>query len=417
MFASFRLSLLSAAVLFTLAACSGGERVSMAGKFTVPPSLPPTVVPFILEGDQILIEVEAEGPKGRRKLLANLNMGNAESGWMQHVYDEVGHVHGQPVKFRIGGIPVEVAPGASAVVPDAAYPDRQWGFFFFTHPLEGTVQCGVLQNFDISLDYQQKTLTLASPGTLPHDGVAIPIRLKPETGVSTVDFRVDGKAYPMVIDVGGPYTWVRNSTSGEWLKAHPEWRRATGAVSLVNYGMTDYSGEEEGTVMRLDKAAIGPMEIDNVGLFGVGGGMGPLNIISSETLYDTWQKGAPEPVVAWLGANVLKHYRITIDYQAHMSWWKKLSDFDPHELDQVGLEFAYDKGIYSIARIVEKDGKPTASGVEDGDKLVAVDDAPVKGWSRDQLFGALHGKPGDMHRVTVQRGDQTLTVSLPVTAF
>jgi hypothetical protein len=412
-----RAFLLSAAALTTLAACAGSQPVSMEGKFTIPPAVSPTVVPFILEGDQILLEVEAEGPKGIRKLLVNLNMGNAYSGWMQHVYDEVGQVHGQPVKFRIGGIPVEVASGASGVVPDAAYPDRQWGFFFFTHPLEGTLQCGVLQNFDISLDYQQKTLTLASPGTLPHEGVPIPIRTKPETGVSTVDFMVDGKAYPMVIDVGGPYTWVRHSTSGEWLKAHPEWRRATGAVGAVNYGMTRYSGEEEGTVMRLDKAALGPMEIDNVGIFGVGGGMGPLNIISSETLYDTWQKGAPEPVVAWLGANVLKHYRLTVDYKAHMSWWKKLSDFDPHELDQVGLEFAYDKGVYSIARIVDKDGRPTAKGVESGDKLVAVDEASTQGWSRDQLFGSLGGKPGDTHRLTIERDGKSLMVSLPVISF
>jgi hypothetical protein len=414
---SLRVRFLSTAVLLCLAACASDEVPSMAGKFTVPPNVAPTAVPFILEGDQILVEVEVEGPVQNRKILCALNMGQPASGWMEHVWKETGHVPHSPAAFRIGGIPIQVASGASAGIEDAAYPDRQLGFWFFTHDVEGAIQAGFLQNFDIALDYSQKTLTLASPGTLPHDGVAVPIRVKPETGLATVDFVVDGKPYPIVIDVGGPYTFVRPSTAATWLAAHPDRRRTEGAIGPVNYLMTEFSGEEKGAVMRLDKAALGPMQMENVGVFGAGGGMGPLNVISTESFLDKWQKAAPEPVIGWLGVNVLKHYRITIDYQAHMSWWKKLSDFDPHELDQVGLEFAYDKGAYSIARIVAKNGAPTATGVESGDKLIAIDDAPVKGWSRDQLFAALHGKPGDLHNVTVERDGKTQTFSLPVEAF
>jgi len=417
MSASFRLSLLSAAALFSLVACSSGGPPSMAGSFIVPANLPPTTIPLIIEGDQILLEVEAEGPKGSRKLLVDLNMGGPGSGWMGHIYEEIGFVPHTPVHFKIGGIPVEVAPGHSHVLDDKAYPDRQVGFFFFPEKVEGQIQCGVLQNFDISLDYEQKTLTLAAPGTLPHDGVAVPIRVKPETGLATVDFVVDGKPYPMVIDVGGPYTWIRPRTAAEWLKAHPEWRRAEGAVSLINYGMTEYKAERNGTVMRLDKAAIGPMPIENVGIYGTANGIGPLNIADTEDFYDMWQKGAAEPVVAWLGANVLKHYRITIDYKAQMSWWKKLSDIDPHELDSVGIEFAYENGVYTIVRIVDKDGKPTASGVESGDKLVAVDEKRVDGWSRSQVLASLQGKPGDIRRITVERGGKTSTIPLSVVAF
>ncbi|SRR5579859_1213976 len=417
MSSSFRLSLLSAAALFTLVACSSSEPPSMVGSFTVPANVPPTTIPLIIEGDQILLEVEAVGPKGSRKLLANLNMGGPDSGWMEHVYDEVGFVRHTPVRFNLGGIPVEVTPGHSSALPDKAYPDRQIGFFFFPQKVEGQIKCGVLQNFDISLDYVQKTLTLGAPGTLPHDGVAVPIKVKPETGMATVDFVVDGKAYPMVIDVGGPYTWIRPRTAAEWLKAHPDWRRAQGAVSLINYGMTEYKAERNGTVMRLDKAAIGPMPIENVGIFGTGNGIWPFNVADTEDFYDMWQKGAAEPVVAWLGANVLKHYRITIDYKAQMSWWKKLSDIDPHELDSVGVELAYENGVYTIVRIVEKDGKPTAGGVESGDKLVAVDDKRIDGWSRSQVLASLQGKPGDRHSVTVERGGKSQTFFLPVEAF
>jgi hypothetical protein len=345
-------------------------------------------------------------------------MGSTESGWQEHVYDEVGFVHGQQVKFHLGGIPIAVNSGFSAALSDADMPARQVGFFFFTRRVEGEIQCGILKNFDIALDYAQKTLTLASPGTLPHEGVAVPIHVNEATGVSTVDFIVDGKAYPMVIDVGGAYTWIRPSTADIWLKAHPEWNRGKGAVGVANYNMTDYSIEQEGTLIRLPKASLGPMEIDDVGVLGDGGGVGPMNLVSTEFFYDLWQReNAPEPVVAWLGANVLKHYRLTIDYKAHMSWWKKTSDIDPRELDQIGINLVYDKGVYSIGAIATQNGKPTVTGVESGDKLVAIDDAPVQGWGRDQLFAALRGKPGDMHRVTVVRSGKNLTVPLPVTAF
>ena len=404
-------SLVAAILLFASVTClAEPEMPSMAGKFTVPKDLKPTVVPLIIEGDQILLEVEAKGPAGKRKLLVNLNMGHGFSGWMAHIYQEIGFVRHSAVSFSIGGVPIEVAPGNSAMLDDAAYPARQiGGAFFFTHKVEGSIQCGVLQNFDITLDYSQKTLTLAAPGTLPHDGAAVPIRTNEATGVSTVDFIVNGQRYPMVIDVGGAYTWIRPSTAEIWLKAHPEWARAKGAVGAANYWMMDLPAEENGTVMRLPEVQIGPMKVANVGIFGSS---------QIENIYDEWQKdNTPEPVIAWLGANVLKHYRITIDYKAHMSWWKKIDDIDPHELDQVGLTFIYEKGVYSVGSIATKDGKPTATGVEKSDKLTAIDDKPVAGWSRDQIFAALHGKPGDIHRVTIERSGKSLTVPLPVSAF
>lgn len=206
-------TLLSAAAALALAGCST-EVPSMAGKYTIPANLPPTVVPFTLEGDQILLEMEARGPAENRKLLAVLNMGQAPLVLMEHVWKESGHIQHTPLDIRIGGIPVQVAPGVSGQLDDAAYPDRQAGFWFFTHNVEGGLQAGFLQNFDITLDYSQKTLTLAAPGTLPHDGVPVPIRVKGETGLATIDLMVDGKRYPIVIDCGGPYTFIPSQRRG-----------------------------------------------------------------------------------------------------------------------------------------------------------------------------------------------------------
>ncbi len=413
--------LLTAAIgLFALAAHADDDIPSMEGKFTIPGKVAPTVVPLVIEGDQIYFEAEMEGPKGSRKVLSNLNMGHGFSAFMMRVFGDVGFVPHSPIHLRIGGVPIEAAPDVTAPIPDVDPPGRQlFDTFFATHKVEGMIESGVLQNFDIALDYSQKTLTLASPGTLPHDGVAVPIRLKPETGVVSVDVTVDGKVYPMVIDTGGPFTWVRPGTAEAWLKDHPERNRGTGAVGEANYWMKDTPAEQEGTIIRLPEAKIGPMSVANFAVLGTDPRMGGVyGMDKTEAMYENWQKNnTPGGEVAWLGANVLKHYRVTIDYKAHMSWWKKIDDIDPHELDQVGLSFIYDKGVYSVGRVATKDGKPTVSGVEKGDKVVAVDDVAATGWSRDQLLAALRGKPGDIHRVTFDRGGKTLTLSLPVTAF
>jgi hypothetical protein len=376
-------------------------------------------VPIIIEGDQILVEEEADRPDGSvRKILVNVNLGGPYSSWQEHVYKDVGYDKEKPLAFRLGGIPITVAPGASMVQADAAYPKRQRWPFFYTHKVEGELQCGILEHFDIALDYVDKTLTLAAPGTLPHDGVAVPIRVNEATGLVSIDFVVDGKPYPMVIDVGGGYSWVRPSIVAEWLTNHPDWERGKGAVGAANYNMVDYDFEKEGTLVRLPEIKLGQMPVKNVGVMATGPVFGwPLDIWFKEALFDLWQKSAAEPVVAWLSANVLKHYRLTIDYKNHISYWLKKSDIDPHELDQVGVTLVYDDGNYRIGGIVSQDGKPTATGVEAGDRIAAIDDAPVSGWSRDQIFAALGGKPGDIHRVTIERSGKSLIVALPVTAF
>ena len=47
----------------------------------------------------------------------------------------------------------------------------------------------------------------------------------------------NGKAYPITIDNGSGYTWIRKSVAREWLSRHPDWQRGTGAVGPSNMRM------------------------------------------------------------------------------------------------------------------------------------------------------------------------------------
>ena len=404
--------------LVCLSACSLTEK-PVTGMITTPPVISPTTVPLIVEGDQLLVELDAVRPDGgTRKLLANVNMGHSHPGLQAHVYKELGIDQGRPFSFRLGGIPISVDSRAVESLDDAEPPLRQLGPFFFPQKVEAWLQAGVLEQFDLVLDYADRTMTIAAPGSLPHEGTAVPIRLNQDTGLVTADFVVDGRAYPIVIDSGGGYSWIRRSTAGQWQRAHPDWLRAEGAVGASNYNMLPYAFEKEGTLLRLSDAAIGAVPLKDVGVLGAGPALGwPWDDLFGEVVFDIWQKGAPEPVIGWLGGNVLKHYRLTIDYRDHMSYWLKTSDIDPRELDQVGITLVYRAGDYFIGGIVRKDGRDMVTGLAEGDRIVAIDGMTVPGRSRDEILAALHGQPGDPRLLTVDRDGKTLTVPTRVTGF
>jgi hypothetical protein len=389
------------------------------GMMTTVPGSMPTVLPVTITGDQILVELEAQRPDGGpRKIWAVVNMGHARPMLQKHLYQELEIDRGRRFSFRLGDIPISV--DASLVLPldDAAYPARQVGPFFFSQNVEAVLQADTLEQFEIVLDYADKTMTLAKPGSLKLEGVAVPIRVNQETGLAVVDLTIDGTAFPVVIDCGGGYTWLRPSVIAKFLAAHPSWKRTDGAVGLSNYNMLDYAFEKQGTVVRLPDAMIGSMPVKELGVMATGPALGwPLDYWFREIVFDLWQKNAPEPVIGWLGANVLKHFKLTIDYQNRMSYWLKKDDLDAHELDQIGVTLVYRKGEYFVGGIVTKAGNPTVVGLEIGDKIVGVDDKKTVGWSRDQIFAALHGHAGDSHRLAVERDGKSMEFALPVTEF
>ena len=62
---------------------------------------------------------------------------------------------------------------------------------------------GVLQQFEVTLDYAHRTLTLATPGgDCRIDSQPVPSTINPKTGFVTVDDTIGGRAYSVVVDAG-----------------------------------------------------------------------------------------------------------------------------------------------------------------------------------------------------------------------
>src|SRR5262249_53240884 len=182
--------------------------------------------------------------------------------------------------------------------------------------------------------------------------------INPRTGLVTVDAMVGGRAYPVVIDAGSGYSWMRGDVVAQWLTSHPEWRRAEGAVGQSNANMVDYAFEKAGVVARLPEMSLGPVAILGSFLDGVVG----------DLFWDNWQKGASGPVVGWLGGNVLKNFKLTVDYPGRMTYWRQQATPDAHDLDQVGLTLVRRQDRYFIGGVVPR-AQPPAGGAATGPRL------------------------------------------------
>ncbi|MBY6241358.1 peptide-binding protein [Methylosinus sp. Sm6] len=361
--------------------------------------------PMILDGDQILFEIEAETPDGAwRRCLALLNMGQAPPVLRRGLYDELEIAGGRALRLRIGGRRIEIAAAAVRSEPERAAGERQFGPFFPSRRVDMVLQSGALSNGGIVLDYPARRLVFAASGALPADGVAAPIRVDRRTGLALVDAQIDGATHAFVIDAGSPYSWTRGALASSWAARHPEWLRAKGAVGPANYNMLDLPFEKDGLMLRIPQIMIGPLAMRDIGVMGSGPSLSPVvDSIFGEAFWDIWQANAGEPVAGWLGANVLKTYRLTIDYPRAMSYWRKMSEPDPRELDVVGVTLVYESGRYFIGGVARKSGLASVAEASIGDEIVAVDGMAMRGAPREAALSALHGAPGERKLLRIAR--------------
>lgn len=376
-------------------------------------------VPFIFDSQRLLVELAFVRPDGaERRALAWVNMGVSGPVLSSALYRKLGINQGRTLRFAIGAVPVEVAGSTVTDGPGNLGDDDALDHLFAPRPVEAILPAGVLQRFQVTLDYAARQMRVARPGALHPAGVAVPFRINEDTGFITVDAVIDGQAYPVVLDAGGGYTWFRGKAAAVWLREHPDWRRADGAVGQSNTGMTDYALEKQGTVLRIPELTLAGLHLHDVGVLATASLLCAVcDRIVGNLFWDTWQKNAPEPVIGWIGGNVLRDFRITIDYPNHMSYWLRQREADPHDLDLVGLTLVRRSGNYFVGGVVKKNGLATVGGVEVGDRLVRVDSLATYGAMRDTVLAALGGAPGTWHRITVERAGRTVEAGAVVTAF
>ncbi len=379
-------------------------------------------VPFILDDNRMFAELAFVRPDGTlRKALAFVDLGTPVPVVKEKLFKELQLDQNKQLVLRIGEIEIRVK--SSAV-------QTSTGTFLTgpngkaTVPVEAVLPGSVMKNYQLIFDYARHSLTLARPNTLKAKGIAVLCRVNDKTGLISIDAVIAGSSYAVAVDSGSAYSWVRDEVAQQWLKAHPDWKRGKGAVGESNMQTRPDGAEAGATILRLPEISLGSLHLERIGALGIAPKAPPFPPAPGESavqgdFFDWYSRKAPEPVIGWLGGNVLKGFRVMIDFPRRMTYWERESDLDPHDLDQVGLTLETrdaEKG-YFIAGVAEKDGKPTVEGVQAGDKLVQVDDLRLAGATRGAIFSALHGKPGTVRVLVVERGGKQLTLKEKTTAF
>jgi len=183
--------------------------------------------------------------------------------------------------------------------------------------------------------------------------------------------------------------------------------------------------EARATILRLPEVKIGKLRLRQIGAIGIAPAAPPFPPAPGErkvegNFFDWYSKKAPEWVDGWLGGNVLKAFRLTIDFSARMTYWQQEVDLDPHDLDQVGITLetrANVKGYFIAAIATTMDGKPAVQNIRVGDKLLQVDDVVLSDATRGAIFSALHGKPGTTRTLLLERDGKQMRVPVLTNAF
>jgi hypothetical protein len=364
---------------------------------------------FVFDGNRMYVELSfVRQDRSVHKALAFVDMGGPSMTITESLSKELQIDHNRPLLFRLGELTVEV-PDAE-VIKESTEPYSIGSDL----KVEGTLSASILQRYQVVIDYQKRNLTFAQPGTLKPRGIPVPFHINKKTGLLSVDASIGGDTCSITIDNGSAYTWLRQSAAKTWLVSHPDWERGVGAVGASNMMMSGDDAESSGILLRIPQISLGPLILNNVGALAPGSVRSfPGNL----DLFDWYSQKNAGPVVGWIGGNVLKRFKLTIDYPHHVMYWLQQTSPDSSDLNQVGLTLRFEHGKYFVAAVAKKKGSPTVEGVLPGDRLIRVGDLETRNATWGAIYDRMHGKPGETRTLVLERDGNRMNVTATVTAF
>lgn len=367
-------------------------------------------VPFALDHNRMIIQAEIQKPDGAwRSVRLWVDSGNPDffiSESLAHDLEiDLPQVHTAeqnglpevttPKQIRLGAMPLDFSAAKTRVLLSP-----KW--LFSTMHVDANLPSTVLKKYQAIFDYPAGKLILAKPGTLKPRGVRNNAYIHPQTGIVQMDAKIDDESLSFALDNGASYSFSSAALVERILERHPDCAVTLGAVGHANiWGW--WPGEESWKIIRTPEIIWGAQHLSGIGLVG---------LPETFPLALWYSKKTARPVDGILGPNAMHDCRVEIDYQNNAVYFAKTGSSDWRDMDLVGLTLRpLASGDYAILGRAQKDDTDDLPAVQSGDILAKVDDLIVKDATMGTVIDALRGKPGDTHRLTIERNGEIFKVT------
>ncbi len=292
--------------------------------------------------------------------------------------------------LRIGNMPLTLVKPRAVVVTDEPHGlDRT--------DAEMALPGSMLRNYVVTFDYPAQTFSVARPeGAHP---AGRPVRsFIGSAGMPVVWLDVAGQSQGFLLDTGGQVCMISRPRLDDWIKSAPTWKHVTGAYGPANML---FAGDRAALMLRIGELRWGPFALRDAAAVSRPAGT-----------YERWMSGMLErPVIGSIGGNVLRDFRVTIDYPAGKVYLlRQPLSSKPALPAMVGITLvAAPRGGYAIAGTAAH-----VQGIRPGDRLLRIDGRDVRGVSYDRVVEWLGGAPGQTPVLGLSRAGQRLTVMASV---
>ena len=237
------------------------------------------------------------------------------------------------------------------------------------------------QRVVVETNYDARVVRLHDPAqyTPPPDAQAIPLTFERRLPFVTARLTVTGapaRTRRLLVDSGSEDA-VDDSIL---LESRGPLRRTIGGVGL---GRT-----YEVVFGRIDRFELGPFVLEDL--------------------------PSVAPGVALIGGEVLRRFRVTLDYaRARMllAPGRHFGDRAPEDLSGLTLRLAADGGHLRVEEVA-RDSRAAQAGIRAGDRVTAVDGAPVRDLGL-RATQALLTVPGERLRLSIEPGAREVSLRLP----
>ncbi len=267
-------------------------------------------VPLVIEGNRPFVEVTFRKPDSSTRV-ARFLIDTGGGGFIiaEPLARDLGLTWGEtskeegrefaaakvPPRAYVGAFPLELNPDRVAILIGGAniLPKVAPG------SAEGMIPGHLLARYHVVFDYPNSAFTLARPGVLTPKGDALPMPVSSKQGFPRTEIIVDGVTHGFLIDTGASFTMVSETLLKAWGSAHSDWPRHAGA-----FGEAATLGGMTLETMFVPGAKWGLRTLDELGV-----------VSQREGTFERYMSSMmAAPIVGSLAGNVLKHFRVELDY-------------------------------------------------------------------------------------------------------